>query len=261
MKIAEVISALERFAPLPLQDSYDNAGLQAGLTDAECTGALLCLDVTEPVVDEAARRGCNLIVSHHPLLFHGLKQLSGRNYIERCVIKAIVHGIVICSMHTNMDNAPGGVSFKMGEKLGLRDVEVLEPISDRGQQAGAGVIGTLPENMTEDEFLHKVKNTFRVGCVMHTRPTGRTVSRVALCGGAGAFLIQNAVAAGADAYVTGEIKYHEFFGHEDEILLAAIGHYESEQFTVEIFNKIIRESFPSLPVRVTEVNTNPINYL
>ncbi len=260
MRIAEVISALERFAPLPLQDGYDNAGLQVGLTDAEVTGALLCLDVTEDVLDEAHSLGFNLVVSHHPLLFHGLKQISGRNNVERCVMKAISQGITVCSMHTNMDNAAGGVSFKMAEKLGLEDVKFLQQTSD---EAGAGVIGTLPDGgMMDADFLQRVKDVFHVGCVLHTQTTdGHRVKRVALCGGAGAFLIPEAVAAGADAFVTGEIKYHEFLDHSGDIVLAAIGHYESEQYTTEIFERIIRSEFPALPVRTTSVMTNPIKYL
>ncbi len=260
MRIAEVISALERFAPLPLQDGYDNAGLQVGLTDAEVTGALLCLDVTEDVLDEAHRLGFNLVVSHHPLLFHGLKQISGRNHVERCVMKAIGLGIAVCSMHTNMDNASGGVSFKMAERLGLEDITFLHRTSD---EAGAGVTGTFPDDgMTDADFLQRLKDVFRAGCVLHTQMAdGHRVRRVALCGGAGSFLIPEAVASGADAFVTGEMKYHEFLDHDGDIMLAAIGHYESEQYTTEIFERIIRDGFPELPVRITEVMTNPVRYL
>lgn len=260
MRIAEVISALERFAPLPLQDGYDNAGLQVGLTDAEVTGALLCLDVTEDVLDEAHSLGFNLVVSHHPLLFHGLKQISGRSHVERCVMKAISLGIAVCSMHTNMDNASGGVSFKMAERLGLEGITFLQQTSDG---AGAGVTGTLPDGgMTDADFLQRLKDVFHAGCVLHTQMAdGHRVRRVALCGGAGAFLIADAVASGADAFVTGEIKYHEFLDHSGDIMLAAIGHYESEQYTTEIFERIIKAEFPALPVRTTKVMTNPVRYL
>lgn len=261
MKIKEVLSALERFAPLPLQDSYDNAGLQVGLTDAEVSGALLCLDVTEAVVDEASEKGCNLIISHHPLIFRGVKSLTGATYVERCIMKAIRQGIVIFSAHTNLDNAPQGVSYKMAEKLGMTDVRVLqaEP-SPLCQDAGAGVIGMLPAPMPAGEFLQLVKDTFQVGCVLHNRPEHDTIRKVALCGGAGSFLASQAEALQADAFVTGEIKYHDFFGHE-HLLMAAIGHYESEQFTLEIFKTILGESFPAMPVYCTGVVTNPINYL
>ncbi len=260
MKIKEILNALERFAPLPLQDDYDNAGLQIGLTDAEVTGALLCLDVTEPVLDEAIALGYNLVVAHHPLIFHGCKSITGRNYIERCILKAIKNDIVIYCAHTNLDNALQGVSFKMAEKMGLTDVRLLVP-QDPTCQAGAGVIGRLPEPATELEFLKAIKKTFEVACLRHNKLTGREIETVALCGGAGAFLMQAAIGQHADVFLTGEIKYHDFFGHEDDILLAEMGHYESEQYTKEIFAQIIQEACPGVEMQMTKVNTNPIKYL
>ena len=261
MKIKEIVDALERFAPLPLQDGFDNAGMQVGLTDADCAGALLCLDVTEEVLDEAISLGCNLVVSHHPLIFKGIKSLTGDNYVERCVMKAVKHDITIFSAHTNLDNAVNGVNFKMAEKIGLTHVEVLDPRADGWLNAGAGVVGELPEPEAEEAFLRRIKQTFEVGCVKHTALTGRQIRRVALCGGAGAFLMPEAIKKGADAFITGEIKYHDYFGRAEEILLAEIGHYESEQYTKEIFKKIISEQFPEVRVMMTSVNTNPINYL
>ena len=364
MKIKEIVSALERFAPLPLQDGFDNAGLQIGLTEAEATGALLCLDVTEAVLDEAIGLGYNLVIAHHPLLFKGCKSITGRDYVERCILKAIKNDIVIYAAHTNMDNAWGGVNFKIAEKLGLKNVRVLEPkeealvklvtyvpvaqaeevrnalfaagcgcigrydscsynvegsgtfraqegthpycgavgelhteaevrietivpayrkaeavrallkvhpyeepafdlypLQNTWQQAGAGVIGELEKPETELEFLKRVKKTFEVECLRHNKLMGREIQTVALCGGAGAFLLPLAIRQRADVFLTGEIKYHEFFGHEGEILLAETGHYESEQYTKEIFYTIIRDLFPSLDVQETRVNTNPIKYM
>ena len=364
MKIKEIVSALERFAPLPLQDGFDNAGLQIGLTEAEATGALLCLDVTEAVLDEAIGLGYNLVIAHHPLLFKGCKSITGRDYVERCILKAIKNDIVIYAAHTNMDNAWGGVNFKIAEKLGLKNVRVLEPkeealvklvtyvpvaqaegvrnvlfaagcgcigrydscsynvegsgtfraqegthpycgavgelhteaevrietivpayrkaeavrallkvhpyeepafdlypLQNTWQQAGAGVIGELEKPETELEFLKRVKKTFEVECLRHNKLMGREIQTVALCGGAGAFLLPLAIWQRADVFLTGEIKYHEFFGHEGEILLAETGHYESEQYTKEIFYTIIRDLFPSLDVQQTRVNTNPIKYM
>mgnify|MGYP002623732272 CR=1 FL=1 len=261
MKIKEIVDALERFAPLPLQDGFDNAGMQVGLTDADCAGALLCLDVTEEVLDEAIREGCNLVVSHHPLIFKGVKSITGSNYVERCVMKAIKHDITIFSAHTNLDNAVNGVNFKMAEKIGLKHVEVLEPRADGWLNAGAGVVGELEVPEAEEAFLRRIKQTFEVGCLRHTALTGRQIRRVALCGGAGAFLMPEAIKKGADAFITGEIKYHDYFGRAEEILLAEIGHYESEQYTKEIFKKIISEQFPEVSVKMTTVNTNPIKYL
>jgi dinuclear metal center YbgI/SA1388 family protein len=260
MKIKEIIQALERFAPLPLQDGFDNAGLQVGLTEAEATGALLCLDVTEAVVDEAIAMGYNLIVSHHPLLFKGVKSITGHTYVERCLIKAIKNDIVVYSAHTNLDNAQGGVNYKMAEKIGLQDVRILEP--KEGQtEAGSGVVGVLKEAETETDFLKRIKKTFEVGCVRYNHLNGRLIQKVALCGGAGAFLLPRAVAEGADVFITGEVRYHDYFDYEDRILIAEIGHYESEQYTKEIFYSIIRELCPTLEVEMTRVNTNPIKYL
>ena len=261
MKIKEIVSALERFAPLPLQDGFDNAGLQIGLTDAEATGALLCLDVTEAVLDEAIALGYNLVISHHPLIFKGYKSITGKDYVERCIMKAIKNDLVIYAAHTNLDNAQGGVNFKIAEKIGLKNVRILEVKENAMQQAGAGVIGELEVPETELEFLKRIKKTFEVGCLKHNKLTGREIQTVALCGGAGAFLIPIAIRNRADVFITGEIKYHDYFGHDTDILLAEIGHYESEQYTKEIFYTIIRELFPDLEVQQTKVNTNPIKYM
>ena len=187
MKIKEIIDALERFAPLPLQDGFDNAGLQLGLTGAEATGALLCLDVTEEVLDEAEALGANLVVAHHPLLFHAVKSLTGRNSVERCVMKAVCNGIAVYAAHTNLDNTLGGVNFKMAEKIGLTDVCVLQPLED-GRPGGSGIIGHLEEPETETDFLQRLKKTFEASCVMHNRLCGREIRTVALCGGAGALM-------------------------------------------------------------------------
>lgn len=364
MKIKEIVSALERFAPLPLQDGFDNAGLQIGLTEAEATGALLCLDVTEAVLDEAIASGCNLIISHHPLIFKGYKSITGKDYVERCILKAIKNDIVIYSAHTNLDNAPGGVNFKIAEKIGLKNVRILDPkessliklvtfvpsaqaeevrnalftagcgcignydscsyntegegtfraqegshpfcgtvgelhhetevrietilpeykkgevirallskhpyeepaydlypLHNSWAQVGSGIVGELEEPESELEFLKRIKRIFEVGCLKHNKLTGRLIQKVSLCGGAGAFLIPQAVRSGADVFITGEIKYHDYFGRETDILLAEIGHYESEQYTKEIFYSIIRDLFPNFALQFSKVNTNPIKYL
>lgn len=260
MKIKEIVNALERFAPLPLQDGFDNAGLQIGLTEVEATGALLCLDVTEAVVDEAIALGFNLIVSHHPLLFHGLKHISGTTYIERCALKAIKNDIVIYSAHTNLDNAQGGVNFKIAEKIGLHDVRILLP-KEQETTTGSGVIGMLDEPETELDFLKRIKKTFEVECLRHNKLTGRLIQRVALCGGAGSFLLPEAMKREADVFITGEIKYHEFFDYDRNMLVAEIGHYESEQYTKELLATIISGKFPTLEIEMTKINTNPIKYL
>lgn len=259
MKVQEVFHALEDFAPLALQDSYDNAGLQIGLPGGvDATGVLLCLDVTEEVVDEARRLGFNVIVSHHPLLFHPLKSITADDYIGRIVMKSIQYGIALYAAHTNLDNARGGVNHMMAERLGLSDVEWLRPLP--GHDAGSGVVGTLAAPLSSAEFIDLVSRTFQVPCVRHNHAQTERVSRVALCGGAGAFLVPDAIRCGADAFITGEIGYHRFFGHEADLLMLEIGHYESEQYTPQILHDIIHDACPSLPVRFTQMKTNPIEY-
>ena len=260
MKAKQVFDALEQYAPLPLQDGYDNAGLQIGLTEEqEVTGALLCLDVTEAVIDEAERMGCNLIVAHHPLLFRGLKQITGQSYVERCVIKAIQKGIGIYAAHTNLDNAEGGVNYRIAEKIGLENLSFLDAKS--GLSAGAGVVGELPVAEDERDFLVRLKGLFGIQCIRHNRLSGRKIRRVALCGGAGGFLLSQAIAKGADAFLTGEMRYHDYFGHEGDLLITEMGHYESEQYTMEIFAEVLEKHFPELKIVKTLHNTNPINYL
>ena len=260
MKAKQVFDALEQYAPLPLQDSYDNAGLQIGLTaEQEVAGALLCLDVTEAVIEEAERMGCNLIVAHHPLLFRGLKSITGQSYVERCVIKAIQKGIGIYAAHTNLDNAEGGVNYRIAEMIGLKNLSFLD--EKPGLSAGAGVIGELSTEEDEKKFLERVKALFGIRCVRHNQLTGRKIRRVALCGGAGGFLLSNAIAQGADVFLTGEMRYHDYFGHEGELLIAEMGHYESEQYTIDIFAEVLNHHFPELKIVKTTLNTNPINYL
>ena len=278
MKIYQVVDALEQYAPLPLQEGYDNAGLQVGLTEAvEVSGALLCLDVTEAVVDEAIRKGCNLIVSHHPLIFRKLARISDENYVQRTVMKAIKNDIAIVSMHTNMDAATGGVNFKIAEKLGLRNVRffggekevngvkggegVMGEIADEAIEASSDLKERFSEGIAADDLILMLRDRFRVESVQCNELLRRPIRKVALCGGAGSFLLDAAIAAGADAFITGEMHYHEFFGHEQEIQICVIGHYQSEQFTSEIFQSIIEEKSPGVKCYISEINTNPILYL
>ncbi len=261
VKIKQVLSALERFAPLPLQESWDNAGLQVGLTEAEVSGALLCLDVNEQIVDEAIAKGCNLIVSHHPLLFRGLKQISDADHVQRCVIKVIKHDIVVVSMHTNMDNALDGVNWKIAEKLGLTDSAFFAQKTVEGIEAGNGVIGCLPSAMDAQAFVNLVKGRFGVECMQCNELLRRPIQRVAVCGGAGDFLLGDALQQGADAFITGEMHYHQYFGYEQCLQICVIGHYQSEQFTSEIFRDIIQGECPEVRTEIAETCTNPIIYL
>ncbi len=267
VKIKEVIDALERFAPLPLQESYDNAGLQVGLTEAEVSGALLCLDVTEKVVDEAISRGCNLIVAHHPLIFRKLAQVTDVNYVQRTVIQAIKNDIVIAAMHTNLDSAVGGVNYKIAEKLGLgnvrffgRNKQVVSPLTGETVTGGDGVIGEFGEPLAADDLILLLKKQFDVECVQANELLRREIRTVALCGGSGSFLLQDAVEAGADAFITGEMSYHEYFGHEQEIQLCVIGHYQSEQYTTEVLRDVIERECPGVKCFLSEINTNPVVY-
>lgn len=262
MKIKEVIAALERFAPLPLQTDFDNAGLQVGLTEAEVSGALLCLDVTEAIVDEAVARGCNLIVSHHPLIFRKLSCISDADYVQRTVLKAIQQGIAIVSMHTNMDSAVGGVNYKIAEKLGLLNLSFIGSQQEvAGVAGGEGVIGSFVKPIAADDLVLMLKQRFGVACVQANQLLRRPIQKVALCGGSGAFLLPEAVAKGADAFITGEMHYHEFFGREQQIQICVIGHYQSEQYTSEIFRDIIERECVGVACHITDINTNPILYL
>ena len=256
-----MLSALERFAPLPLQESWDNAGLQVGLTETEVSGALLCLDVNERIVDEAIMKGCNLIVSHHPLLFRGLKTISDLTDVQRTVMKVIENHLCVISMHTNMDNAKGGVNYRIAEKLGLSDVRFFASKQVDGIEAGSGVTGLLPEPMAADDFVLAVKKAFGVECAMCNELLRRPVRQVAICGGAGDFLLDEALETGADAFITGEMHYHQYFGYEQKIQICVIGHYQSEQFTTEVFQTIIQEACPGVKTLIAETNTNPILYL
>ena len=261
MKIKEVVEALERFAPLPLQESWDNAGLQVGLTEAEVSGALLCLDVTPQIVDEAIGRGCNLVVSHHPLIFRKLARVCGDDDVQRALMKALANGITIVSMHTNMDNALGGVNYKIAEKMGLQDVAFMQAKVVGGVECGSGVVGSFAEPLAADDFVLGLKRKFCVECVQANELLRRPIRTVAICGGAGAFLLDEAVALGCDAFVTGEMHYHEFFGREQQIQIAVIGHYQSEQYTGEIFKDIIERSCPGVRCLMAQTCTNPIYYL
>ena len=224
MKIKEVLSALERFAPLPLQESWE-------------------------------------IVSHHPLLFRGLKTISDLTDVQRTVMKAIENRLCVISMHTNMDNAKGGVNFRIALKLGLNDVQFFASKLVDGIEAGSGVVGKLAEPMAADDFILKVKRIFGVECAMCNELLRRPVSKVAICGGAGDFLLDEALKTGADAFITGEMHYHQYFGYEQQIQICVIGHYQSEQFTSEVFQEIIQEACPGVKTCIAETCTNPILYI
>lgn len=363
MRIKEVISYLESLAPLSSQESYDNCGLIVGDKNTEISQGLISLDCIESTVDEAIEKGCNLIISHHPIVFGGLKKLNGKNYVERTVIKAIKNDIAIYAIHTNLDNYRFGVNREIGERLGLENIQVLAPkknvlsklvcfcptvnsegvlnsmfdagagsignysncsfksngegtfmpnteanpfsgtagelstvkedrlevlvsnhkvsgvvramidahpyeevayevypISNVNQSEGSGMFGVLNEPIELTDFLTKIKETFDCGIIRHTNSTGKMIQKIAYCGGSGSFLLDNAKRIEADIFITGDFKYHEFFDAEDEIVIADIGHFESEQYTSMLLERILTKKFTKFAVLVTEINTNPINY-
>ena len=231
------------------------------MTETEVSGALLCLDVNEKILDEAIQKGCNLVVSHHPLLFRGLKTISDLTDVQRTVRKAIQRDICVISMHTNMDNAKGGVNFRIAQKLGLQNVQFFAAKQVNGLEAGSGVIGEFAEPMAADDFVIQVKKTFGVECAQCNELLRRPVKQVAICGGAGDFLLDEALKNGADAFITGEMHYHQYFGYEQQIQICVIGHYQSEQFTTEVFQEIIQQTCPGVKTVIAETNTNPILYL
>lgn len=257
MKLRVIIAALERLAPLRLQDEWDNSGLQVGFPESEVGSVLVCLDITEEVVDEAVAKGCNMIVSHHPLLFKALRQVSDATYQQRCVVRALSAGISIYSAHTSLDNAPGGVNHKIAEKLGLQQLRWLLP--KEGEDAGSGLVGELPRPEKDTDFLARVKRIFGVQCLRHSALDGREIRRVALCGGAGAFLLRDAIRAGADCFLSGEFHYHDYF-ENNGVLLAELGHYQSEQFTQDLLQEYLTSSCPGLEVIRTALDTNPVCY-
>ncbi|MEN0005415.1 MAG: Nif3-like dinuclear metal center hexameric protein [Bacteroidota bacterium] len=258
---------LETIAPSALQESYDNAGLIVGNENTPIKGVLLCLDSIEAIVEEAIALNCNLIIAHHPIIFQGLKRLNGKNYVERTVLKAIKHDIAIYAIHTNLDNVYyQGVNAKIAEKLQLVDTKILSPkptaasVGLPESSVGSGMIGKLAAPMTERAFLQFIKDQMQVSCIKHTQLLGKPVEKVAVCGGAGGFLLKQAIRQGADIFITSDYKYHEFFDADGHLVIADIGHYESEQYTIELLHEIISQKFSNFALYCTNLDTNPVRY-
>lgn len=261
MKIKEITDLIESFAPLSLQENYDNAGLLTGNKENEARGALFCVDVTEEVVDEALELGVNMIISHHPIIFSPLKKINGGNHIERIVIKAIKNDVAIYAAHTNLDSAAGlGLSHKMAEMLGLRDIEVLEPRND-GSGTGYGAVGTLPYAEKSGDFLLRLKGTFNAEVVRHSRIHKPEVRKIAVCSGSGSFMMDAAANAGADVFITSDVRYNSFFDADNRLILADIGHFESEYCAIDTLYGIVTKKFPKFAVHKSVNSKNPIIYL
>ena len=260
MKIKEITDVIERFAPLAWQEPYDNAGLIVGRPDDRVRKALLAVDVTEEVLDEAVREGCDLVVTHHPLVFHPLKRFNSADAVERCVERAIREGIALYACHTNLDSAPGGMSWRLAEMLGVESLSLLQP-SEKGEGVGFGVVGRLPEAEGTVEFLRRVRRVLGVRVVRHSDIASPEVRRVAVCTGAGASLIGDARRAGADIYLTADMKYNDFMLPDGALTVADIGHFESEYCAIGILFDILSKNLITFAVRKSEDSRNPVNYL
>ena len=272
---SQTTSYLESIAPLHFQESYDNSGLLVGNPNTEVTGILVSLDTIESVIEEAKAKNCNLIVAHHPIIFRGLKSLTGKNYIERTIIKAIQEGIGIYAIHTNLDNIQDGVNAKISEPIGLTNTKILSPknnifhkdSNDEPQKVGSGMIGELSEAISVDAFLAKLKSKPNLPLIKATKlesflntKTDKKIKKIALCGGAGSFLLNEAIKQKADFFITGDYKYHEFFDAEDKIIICDIGHYESEVFTKDLLVDFLKKEFSDIEIIACQTNTNPVEY-
>ncbi|RZK43898.1 MAG: Nif3-like dinuclear metal center hexameric protein [Pedobacter sp.] len=363
MKLSDITNYLESLAPLSYQEDYDNSGLLVGDPNGEVSSALVALDCTEEIVDEAIQKGCDLIITHHPIIFKGLKKLNGKSYVERVIIKAVKNNISLYAIHTNLDHVMEGVSGEICKRLGLVNSKILSPkksllrklvtfcpisnadkvinalfsagaghignynecsfsnegvgsfkalegaepfvgakgirhhepeqrievvfkaheerkvlvallenhpyeevvydiyeLSNTLSSVGAGMVGWLQEEMDAEPFLRLVKDSMRAAVIRHTALLPKKIKKVAVCGGSGSFLLKDAIAAGADVFITSDFKYHEFFDAENKLIICDIGHYESEQFTSNLLIDNIQEKFSNFAIRLTEHNTNPINY-
>ena len=259
MKIHEITDVIEAFAPLAWQEDYDNAGLIVGRPDDEVHAALLAVDVTDAVLDEAEAMGCDLIITHHPIVFRPLKRFNSADYVQRCVERAIRRDIALYACHTNLDSAPHGMSWALAEELGIRNLQTLQPAA-ADTQVGFGVVGELPEAVAPETFLRQMQQTLRLSCVRHSALIGREVRRVAVCTGAGASLIGDARRAGADLYVTADLKYNDFMTPDGALTVADIGHFESEYGAIQLLFGILSKKLLNFAVRKSERSRNPVCY-
>ena len=262
MKIRDVVSAIEEFAPLRLQDSYDNSGLIVGRYDDEVHGVLLAVDVTEEVIAEAQREGCDLIITHHPIIFTPLKRLNSSTYVERCVEQAIRYGIALYACHTNLDSTFEGMSWRVGSMIGLENMSVLEPRPNE-PNVGYGIVGELAAGVEPTQFMRHVGELFGVGAIRHSDIPSEEfcIRRVAVCTGSGRSLIHEALRRGADAYITADLRYNDFMMGENSMILVDIGHFESEFCAINIINDVLSKKMCNFAVRKSVSSRNPVHYL
>lgn len=256
--VRDIAAAIESVAPLSLQEDWDNSGLQVGDPDAEVTGVLVCLDVTPAVIDEAIEKGCNVVVSHHPLIFRGVKSITGATDSESAIIRAIRGGVAVYSAHTSLDNSPKGASAVIAHLVGAHVDSPLEPTAP-GAATGTGVLATLPRDVDATDFINNVRATMHAPHARTTKPTG-TVRRIAVCSGSGSSFIPAALRAGVDAYITGDVSYHHFRDNENRLLIIDIGHFESEIITKDFFFDLLSKKFANFVVHKALCETNPVNY-
>lgn len=260
IKIKEITSAIEESAPLALAEGFDNPGLIVGHDDAEISSALLCVDITEEVMDEAEALGVGMIISHHPIIFHPLKRLTGSTYVQRVVERAIKAGIALYACHTNLDAVKGGMSYRVAEMLGVRGLRLLTVNNPAYPDAGFGVVGELEEAMAVEDFFALMKQKLNLSVIRYSDPCRETIRKVALCTGAGASLIDTAAATGADIYIAADFKYNDFLDADRRLIVADIGHFESEYCAIDLLFDIITKKISTFALHKSAESRNPINY-
>ncbi len=261
-RASDLFDFLESIAPLHLQEEYDNSGLLIGDKHQVVKGVMIALDCTEEIMEEALQAGCNVVITHHPAIFYGVKHFTGSNLTERIIIKAIRNDLVIYAIHTNLDNIlTNGVNERIAQRLDLKKVNILKPIDPEGNKnEGAGVVGNLPEALSELQFLNLLKDRMQAKVIRHSKFLNKPIEKVAICGGSGSFLLEEAIRKEADAFVTADYKYHGFFDADARIIICDIGHYESEQYTISLLQELISGKFHTFAAHYTRINTNPVHY-
>ena len=258
IKLKEITDILENWSPLESAEEFDNVGLLVGNAEAIINKAIITIDTTEEVIEEAISNNCNLIITFHPIIFNGIKKFNNKSYVDRVVSKAIKHNINIYAIHTNLDNNPKGVNFKISQKLSLKNLEFLIP--KEGKNLGMGMIGELNEELSEIVFLDFLKSKLKTNFIKHSKFIKRKIKKVAVLGGSGSFAIEDAIYAKVDCFVTSDLKYHDYFKSENKLLLVDVGHYESEQYTKELILEFLNKKIPKFACIISKTNTNPVNY-
>ena len=258
-KLSEITQVIEAWAPVRNAESFDNVGLLIGDKNQEITNVLVTLDCTEQVIDEAINNGINLIVTFHPIIFSGLKKITGNTYVERVVQKAIKHDIAIYALHTNLDFCATGSNHYIASKLKLEKIKGLVP-KEKGSDLFIGVTGYLNQPLDEADFLDMVKALLPTNCIRHSELMGKPIKKVGLIGGAGSFGLKSAKLKGCDAYISADFKYHDFFQAEGQLLIVDTGHYEMEQFNIELIANHLQDNISDINIAQTSINTNPVHY-